>query len=216
MDTYSGRRLRPAFVIWFVALTIPTIAYASAEVASSNPPPAQPHTRAVVFPRYEPVISISPAPTETAQTLRESLMLALHRRYLRVVARQKHLAWVTQQRQKKAAAEQAAREAEEAAEAAEQQTAPPDLPPLPPPSTAPLPDWYAIAACESGGDWSVNTGNGFWGGLQFLPSTWFEFGGGPFSGSGAFPYSAAAQISVAERVLAGQGPEAWPNCFQWR
>jgi hypothetical protein len=76
-------------------------------------------------------------------------------------------------------------------------------------------DWYAIAACESGGRWNLNSGNGFWGGLQFLPSTWFAYGGGAFNGVGPFPYSAGEQIAVAERVLAGQGPNAWPNCFRW-
>jgi hypothetical protein len=76
-------------------------------------------------------------------------------------------------------------------------------------------DWYAIAACESGGRWDLNSHNGFWGGLQFLPSTWFAYGGGAFDGDGPFPYSAAQQIAVAERVLAGQGPGAWPNCFRW-
>jgi hypothetical protein len=78
------------------------------------------------------------------------------------------------------------------------------------------PDWYAIAACESGGRWDINTGNGYWGGLQFLPSTWFAYGGGPFDGTGPFPYSADEQIAVATRVLSAQGPSAWPNCFQWK
>lgn len=76
-------------------------------------------------------------------------------------------------------------------------------------------DWYAIAACESGGRWNLNSGNGFWGGLQFLPSTWFAYGGGAFNGAGPLPYSAGSQIAVAERVLAGQGPNAWPSCFRW-
>jgi Transglycosylase-like domain len=76
-------------------------------------------------------------------------------------------------------------------------------------------DWYATAACESGGRWDLNTGNGYWGGLQFSPGTWFGYGGGPFDGSGPFPYSAAQQIVVAERVLAGEGWQAWPNCFAW-
>jgi hypothetical protein len=75
-------------------------------------------------------------------------------------------------------------------------------------------DWYAIAQCESSGNWSINTGNGFWGGLQFTPSTWFAYGGGPFDGVGPFPYSASQQIAVAERVLASQGPGAWPYCFR--
>jgi hypothetical protein len=75
-------------------------------------------------------------------------------------------------------------------------------------------DWYAIAQCESGGRWDINTGNGYWGGLQFAPHTWFAYGGGPFDGVGPFPYSAAQQIAVAERVLAGQGPGAWPHCYR--
>jgi hypothetical protein len=75
-------------------------------------------------------------------------------------------------------------------------------------------DWYAIAQCESGQRWSVNSGNGYWGGLQFSPQTWFAYGGGPFDGNGPFPYSAAQQIAVAERILASQGPSAWPVCFQ--
>ena len=76
-------------------------------------------------------------------------------------------------------------------------------------------DWAAIAACESGGNWAANTGNGYWGGLQFHPNTWYANGGGPFNGSGPFPYSAGQQIAVAERVLASQGPGAWPHCFAW-
>ncbi|MEX2459154.1 MAG: transglycosylase family protein [Actinomycetota bacterium] len=76
-------------------------------------------------------------------------------------------------------------------------------------------NWYAIAACESGGNWATNTGNGYWGGLQFSPGTWYANGGGPFNGSGPFPYSAGQQIAVAERVLASQGPGAWPHCFAW-
>ena len=76
-------------------------------------------------------------------------------------------------------------------------------------------NWSAIALCESGGRWDLNSGNGYWGGLQFSPGTWFANGGGPFDGAGPFPYSSAEQIAVAERVLAGQGPSAWPNCFVW-
>lgn len=68
--------------------------------------------------------------------------------------------------------------------------------------------WDALAECESGGDWSINTGNGFSGGLQFTPSTWAAFGG---SGS---PQNAskAEQIAVAEKVQATQGWGAWPAC----
>ncbi len=68
--------------------------------------------------------------------------------------------------------------------------------------------WDRVASCESGGNWSISTGNGFSGGLQFTPSTWAAYGGqGPASGA-----SRSAQIAVAERVLASQGPGAWPVC----
>ncbi|MHA7175351.1 transglycosylase family protein [Arthrobacter sp. Sr24] len=68
--------------------------------------------------------------------------------------------------------------------------------------------WDALAQCESGGNWAINTGNGFSGGLQFTPSTWAGFGG-----VGA-PENATReqQIAVAERVQAGQGWGAWPSC----
>jgi resuscitation-promoting factor RpfA len=68
--------------------------------------------------------------------------------------------------------------------------------------------WDSIAQCESGGNWSINTGNGYSGGLQFSQSTWTANGG---SGSPANA-SRATQISVAERVLASQGWGAWPAC----
>lgn len=68
--------------------------------------------------------------------------------------------------------------------------------------------WDALAQCESGGNWGINTGNGFGGGLQFVPSTWAAYGG---TGS-AQNASRAEQIRVAENVLAGQGWGAWPAC----
>ncbi len=75
-------------------------------------------------------------------------------------------------------------------------------------NAAPASDWDALAQCESGGNWGINTGNGFSGGLQFTPSTWAAFGG-----QGA-PQNASReqQIAVAENVLAGQGWGAWPAC----
>jgi nucleoid-associated protein YgaU len=68
--------------------------------------------------------------------------------------------------------------------------------------------WDALAQCESGGNWAINTGNGFSGGLQFTPQTWAGFGG---TGS---PENAsrAQQIAVAEKVQATQGRGAWPAC----
>lgn len=71
-------------------------------------------------------------------------------------------------------------------------------------------NWDAVAQCESGGNWGTNTGNGFSGGLQFTPSTWKAYGG---TGR-AENASREQQISVAERVKAGQGIGAWPVCGQ--
>ena len=110
----------------------------------------------------------------------------------------------------------------------------PDAPPAPPapeapapaPEAAPAPDapkpeeapapvkkaysvnWDAIAACESGGNWGISTGNGYAGGLQFTPSTWHA-NGGSGSANGA---SRDEQIRVAENVLHSQGIGAWPVC----
>jgi resuscitation-promoting factor RpfA len=71
--------------------------------------------------------------------------------------------------------------------------------------------WNRLAQCESGGNWHINTGNGYYGGLQFSPSTWRGFGGGHFASS-AHRASRRAQIAVAQRVLRGQGWGAWPSC----
>jgi nucleoid-associated protein YgaU len=72
-------------------------------------------------------------------------------------------------------------------------------------------NWSAIAACESGGNWSTNTGNGFYGGLQFTEQTWLAYGGGQYAPSANLA-SESQQIAVAQRVLAGQGIGAWPVC----
>lgn len=71
--------------------------------------------------------------------------------------------------------------------------------------------WDSVAACESSGNWSINTGNGYYGGLQFSASTWKAFGGQEYA---AYAHQAtkAQQIAVARRVLATQGPKAWPTC----
>jgi hypothetical protein len=72
-------------------------------------------------------------------------------------------------------------------------------------------EWDQVAACESGNNWAINTGNGYQGGLQFSPSTWTGHGGGEFAPS-ADQATREQQIAVAERVLASQGPGAWPTC----
>lgn len=95
---------------------------------------------------------------------------------------------------------------------------------VPPAPTQPAGDdrWDRLAQCESGGNWQINTGNGFGGGLQFMHqssySTWLSFGGGEYA---PHPWEASReqQIAVAERVLASSGWGAWPGCtssFGWR
>lgn len=71
--------------------------------------------------------------------------------------------------------------------------------------------WDRVAACESGGNWKDNTGNGFYGGLQFTLSTWKAYGGGVYA-SRADLATKAQQIQIAEKTLRSQGPGAWPVC----
>ncbi|WP_327314071.1 LysM peptidoglycan-binding domain-containing protein [Streptomyces sp. NBC_01235] len=71
--------------------------------------------------------------------------------------------------------------------------------------------WDRIAQCESGGNWHINTGNGYYGGLQFSASTWAAYGGTAYA-STADKASKAQQISVAAKVQKAQGWGAWPTC----
>lgn len=73
------------------------------------------------------------------------------------------------------------------------------------------PDWDALAACESSGNWSTNTGNGYSGGLQFLPATWQAYKP-PGYPARAHQASREQQIVVGQRVLRAQGWKAWPAC----
>jgi hypothetical protein len=71
--------------------------------------------------------------------------------------------------------------------------------------------WDRIAKCESGGNWSINTGSGYYGGLQMLGSTWRAYGGGQFAPRADLA-TRAQQITVAERIRADVGYGAWPAC----
>ncbi|MCX5425303.1 transglycosylase family protein [Streptomyces sp. NBC_00078] len=71
--------------------------------------------------------------------------------------------------------------------------------------------WNKVAACESTDNWSINTGNGFYGGLQFTQSTWEAYGGTAYARRADLA-TRDQQIAVAEKVLDGQGPHAWPAC----
>lgn len=80
-----------------------------------------------------------------------------------------------------------------------------------PPASAASTVWDKVARCESGGNWKINTGNGYYGGLQFSSRTWRGFGGGKYA-SRANQATKGEQIAIARRVLATQGPGAWPTC----
>ena len=71
--------------------------------------------------------------------------------------------------------------------------------------------WDDLAQCESGGNWAINTGNGYYGGLQFSHGTWHGYGGGEFA---EYPHEATReeQIIVAERLRAARGYAPWPAC----
>jgi peptidoglycan hydrolase CwlO-like protein len=102
----------------------------------------------------------------------------------------------------------AAAEAQRAAEAAERRVV--QAQPAPPPTGPYHANWDAIAQCESGGNWHLD---GYYdGGLQFHPLTWLGYGGGKYARY-AWQATREQQIAIAEKVLASQGPSAWPNCF---
>ena len=87
-------------------------------------------------------------------------------------------------------------------------------PPAPPPPrvvSRPLGVWDRLAACESTGRWSANTGNGYFGGIQFDRGTWLRHGGGMFAARADLA-TREQQIVVGERTLAAQGWGAWPAC----
>lgn len=104
---------------------------------------------------------------------------------------------------------------------------PPPPPPAPAPAPAPAPEpvyesapapavsgdsvWDALAQCESGGNWSINTGNGFYGGIQFMHQTWVNMGGRQYA---EYPHQASReqQIEVATRLQAQYGWGQWPAC----
>src|SRR5690606_3475346 len=109
-------------------------------------------------------------------------------------------------------------------------TAPPPPPPPPPPAPAPAPapsgsgsgnpedpaSWDRLAGCESGGNWHINTGNGYYGGLQFSLSSWRAVGGTGYP----HEHSRETQIEMGKRLYySGGGWNHWPGCtskFGWR
>jgi hypothetical protein len=71
--------------------------------------------------------------------------------------------------------------------------------------------WDRLAQCESTSNWSANTGNGFFGGLQFTRSTWLAYGGAVYAPRADLA-SRSAQIAVAERLRSDRGYQPWPAC----
>lgn len=110
-------------------------------------------------------------------------------------------------RQEREAAERAERERQRAATTTTTTT----TKPKPAPSTGGGGVWDRLAQCESGGNWSMNSGNGFYGGLQFMHSTWVFMGGRQYA---EYPHQASrgGQIAVAEKLLAASGWGQWPAC----
>ena len=82
------------------------------------------------------------------------------------------------------------------------------------PATSGGVNWSAIAACESGGNWGTNTGNGYYGGLQFSEGTWLANGGGQYA-SRADLASREQQIAIANKLYAARGSSPWPVCGQY-
>jgi hypothetical protein len=80
-----------------------------------------------------------------------------------------------------------------------------------PAGAATLRTWERLAQCESGGRWHINTGNGYYGGVQFSDSTWDAYGGERYA-STADQATREQQIVIAEKVLDAQGWDAWPAC----
>ncbi|MGH3326710.1 MAG: transglycosylase family protein [Streptomycetales bacterium] len=78
-------------------------------------------------------------------------------------------------------------------------------------SAASVSTWEELANCESSGDWHINSGNGFYGGLQFVQSTWEGYGGLNYAPRADLA-TKAEQIAIAEKVQASQGWGAWPSC----
>lgn len=186
-------------------------------------PPHSPISRALAHREYNRIV---------AQTEREA---AGHREYTRIKAQsdaEEHERYVAalaaQEAERKRLAAAAAEAQRVAAQAAQQATvrvartvatpAPTVSPaqqtqrtPIYPPSSGV--NWDAIAACESGGNWHINTGNGYYGGLQFAQASWAGAGGLAYAPRADLA-SREAQIAVAERLLQIQGIGAWPVCGQ--
>jgi len=74
--------------------------------------------------------------------------------------------------------------------------------------------WDNVANCESGGNWHINSGNGYYGGLQFTQGTWANYGGRAYAARADLA-TRGEQITIANRVQSAQGWGAWPVCSRY-
>jgi hypothetical protein len=177
---------------------------AAAESAGRQAPdPVRQAVVAATTPGARPTVTRDPDPHARATKAQEV------RTYLTVaVALDAHAAAVAAAQAEAEAAAAAAAQAHAEAQAQAEAAAPPAPAPPPAPAVSNGGVWDSLAQCESGGNWATNTGNGYYGGLQFSMQTWQGHGGS------GLPHqnSRGAQIAVAERVQASQGWGAWPSC----
>ena len=75
-------------------------------------------------------------------------------------------------------------------------------------------EWDQVARCESSGNWAINTGNGYYGGLQFSASTWISNGGGVYAATANLA-TKAQQIAIADKLYAARGATPWPTCGKY-
>ncbi len=187
MWKFSKTLSRPLLVVSFLLVLIPALAAAEAGSA----PVARP---ASSWPALSPSAM---TPEATLTRWQESRVMARsqshrnHQAWLYRLRVWRHKQWVA--RRHAAAATAAARSASS----------------VPVVSTGGI-DWYAIAQCESGGNWHINTGNGYYGGLQFSQATWVAAGGLRYA-SRADLASASEQIAVASTLSLSN----WPVCGQY-
>lgn len=190
---------KPKFALWLsIFLSLSLTALASAQSVD------QEETTVVEAAAHEEPSLYAEPPLST------TLDAAIHVAYKKqAIDRAAYVAAVKAEEQRiaaeRAAAEQAARDAAERERARQEEAAPAP----PPPTAAPTGSvWDRLAQCESGGNWAINTGNGYYGGLQFDLQTWHANGGS------GYPHqnSRAEQIRVAENLRAARGFAPWPAC----
>lgn len=189
-------RIKPKFALWlsiFLSLSLVTVASLSRADLEETTAVAEAAPL-----RVQALSTTSPTP------LGIDLDDAIRQFHQKQANERAFYAAVIKAEAERKAAEEAAAERERARQEAAAR-------PAPPPTPAPAPSgnvWDRLAQCESGGNWAINTGNGYYGGLQFDLQTWHAYGGS------GYPHenSREEQIRVAENLRAERGYAPWPAC----